>query len=205
MFPQPSRTMRYFWTNCHRESHCLQHPGEQNHIGNPPRPPISTSLVYGMLLPCCLPTWTFKYDTAAVTPHSVQLTLAHFLSLDVSPSPVALHLYADSIHSPPDVSGSAHQRLSLLQVSVQFYLSEHLHYHPQGVLHPDLVLPFYPPVICVEDQLVLSCRPTNPVPRLLWPADYLQRRSHRHVHHDNKYHGGRDLMILLRGSKNVDE
>ena len=56
IFPQPARAMRYFRTNCHRESHCLQHPGEQNHIGNPPRPPISTSLVYGMLLPCCLPT-----------------------------------------------------------------------------------------------------------------------------------------------------
>ena len=35
-----------------------------------------------------------------------------------------------------------------------------------------------------------SCRQAHLVLRLLWSKKYLQNRSHHHIHHNIKYHGG---------------
>ena len=101
MFLHPAHGMRYYHTSCHRASHRLQHPGSGNHIGNwYPPPPIYISFICGVLLLFCLSLCPIKDDASTVNPHTVQLTLVHFLFLNVTPSPVSLSLCAASLHFP---------------------------------------------------------------------------------------------------------
>ena len=129
---------------------------ETTKVTSPPSPPIFTSLVRGILLPFCVYVFPFKDNTATVTPHSEQLDINRFFSLNVPPFPGVFALVRCLAPLYPDVSGSTNQCLCLLQFSVQPYPSEHLHCHSQGVLYPDVVPARYPPFLHVECQVLLS-------------------------------------------------
>ena len=160
--------MRYPQTAYHREFHRLWHLREGHHIGDwSPLPPISTSLVFGTLLQCCLSICPFKDDAATITLHSAQLTLGRFLSLDIDPYPVAWHLYASFLHPPPDVVESAYQQHCLLHIGLMTHLIENLHRHHQSVLNPYAIPSCYPPV-----HIPFSCCPAHTMMCLLWYKNY---------------------------------
>ena len=65
-----------------------------------PPPTSYTPLVWGTQMPWIRSMCVFRYEATTVILHSVQLTRVFFQYLNVSPSPVSLHLYAVSPHFP---------------------------------------------------------------------------------------------------------
>ena len=85
----------------------------------------------------------------------------------------------------PDVSGSSRQCLYIIQVILHPYMSEHFHCHCQYVLYPDVVSSWYDTFIRNKDHVNLSCRPTHPMPHLLWSTDYPQLVKYNFIFSSN--------------------
>ena len=65
-----------------------------------PPPTLSAPLIWGAQIPWICAMFTLGYDTATVTPHSVQLARILFFYLKVAPSSAARRLYAVSPQFP---------------------------------------------------------------------------------------------------------
>ena len=72
---------------------------DTKYVVDPP-PPTSTPRVCGRITPCDLSMCCLIYESATYAPQSEQITLVHFLSRNIPPSPVSLLLYAFSLIWP---------------------------------------------------------------------------------------------------------